>query len=60
MSWRCILRLGHMGELHFEVITGELTSRETIWGVVNTVGQDPVGRGSVKSVGGGRQGLGRC
>lgn len=41
--------MGHMGELHFAVITGELTSRETIWGVVNTVGQDPVGRVSVKS-----------
>lgn len=28
---------------------GELTSRETVWGVVNAVGQDPVGCVSVKS-----------
>lgn len=34
MSWRCISRMGHVGELHFAVIAGELTSRETVWGVV--------------------------
>lgn len=41
--------MGHVGELHFAVIAGELTSRETVWGVVNAVGQDPVGWVSVKS-----------
>lgn len=41
--------MGHVGELHFVVITGELTSRETVWGVVNAVGQAPVGCVSVKS-----------